>query len=187
LKGSEFFTRLARTPPFRKIHPNIAGFLKEYLQGEKAVEFDGKLVINTHFPPFPGSAFDRLMDHFNDREGEKRLFNITVAVTNRCPFNCWHCYNHGRSQADIPVAVLKSLARRLQSLGAVTVQLTGGEPLLRDDLEGRAMGGLWGQGRAMGSGLESLINMVKSSCQVPPPQSPRFTKGIVSLCKSRFC
>jgi MoaA/NifB/PqqE/SkfB family radical SAM enzyme/SAM-dependent methyltransferase len=135
LKGSEFFTRLARTPPFRKIHPNIAGFLKEYLQGEKAVEFDGKLVINTHFPPFPGSAFDRLMDHFNDREGEKRLFNITVAVTNRCPFNCWHCYNHGRSQADIPVAALKSLARRLQSLGAVTVQLTGGEPLLRDDLE----------------------------------------------------
>jgi len=135
LNGSEFFNRLGRTPQFKKIHPNIAGFLKEYLQGEKAVEFGGKLVINTHFPPFPSASFDRLVDHFNDREGKRRLFNITVAVTNRCPFNCWHCYNHGRSQADIPVAILKSLAGSLQSMGAVTVQLTGGEPLLRDDLE----------------------------------------------------
>lgn len=135
LNGSEFFTRLACTPPFSKVHPNIAEFLRGYLQGEKVIEFDGKLVINTHFPPFPSTSFDRLVDHFNDSEGKKRLYNVTVAVTNQCPFSCWHCYNYGRNQTDVSVDILKRLARSLQSMDAVTVQLTGGEPLLRDDLE----------------------------------------------------
>ena len=64
----------------------------------------------------------------------RRLYSVTWAVTNRCPFKCWHCYNAGRSQQDVPLEVLRDLAGQLQGLGAVMVTLTGGEPLLRADL-----------------------------------------------------
>ncbi len=58
-------------------------------------------------------------------------------------YRCWHCYNAGRSQQDVPLAVLQETVRQLQLLHVVSVTLTGGEPLLRPDLEEviRAFGG----------------------------------------------
>jgi MoaA/NifB/PqqE/SkfB family radical SAM enzyme/SAM-dependent methyltransferase len=64
-----------------------------------------------------------------------RLFSVTLALTNRCTFDCWHCYNAGRSQTDLPLPTWQRLASELQELGATVVTLTGGEPLLRPDLE----------------------------------------------------
>jgi MoaA/NifB/PqqE/SkfB family radical SAM enzyme/SAM-dependent methyltransferase len=133
MRGDDFFLKMATRPPLTKLHPQVADFLKTYLQGEKAIPFGKHWVINTQFPPWPGRAFDNLVDHFLRDEG-RRLYSVTLAVTNRCPFNCWHCYNAGRSPEDIPLAALKQLAARIQDLGAVIVTLTGGEPLLRKDL-----------------------------------------------------
>ena len=133
MRGDDFFLKMATRPPLTKLHPQVADFLKTYLQGEKAIPFGKHWVINTQFPPWPGRAFDNLVDHFLRDEG-RRLYSVTLAVTNRCPFNCWHCYNAGRSPEDIPLAALKRLAARIQDLGAVIVTLTGGEPLLRKDL-----------------------------------------------------
>ena len=77
--------------------------------------------------------------HFGDGE-RRRLYSVTLAVTNRCEFNCWHCYNAGRSLVDLPLATFHRLADELQSLGAVMITLTGGEPMLRADLEDIARG-----------------------------------------------
>jgi MoaA/NifB/PqqE/SkfB family radical SAM enzyme len=58
-----------------------------------------------------------------------------VAVTNRCRYNCWHCSKHHRPQAELPPEALARLAADLQEMGVSIIGLTGGEPLLRGDLE----------------------------------------------------
>ncbi|MDD5628942.1 MAG: radical SAM protein [Elusimicrobia bacterium] len=137
MRGDEFFQAVAVKPPFNKLHPRVASFFKDYLAREKVVRFGDRFVVNTNFPPFPSPAFDRFAEGFSRvAEGpQKRLHSVTLAVTNRCPYRCWHCYNSGRSQKDIPLPRLRRLAAELGELGAVCVTLTGGEPLLRGDLE----------------------------------------------------
>lgn len=137
MRGDQFFIQIATRPPFTKLHPKVASFLKEYLAGEKVIPFQDCFVVNTQFPPFPSQAFDRLVENFGliGEAAMGRLYSVTLAVTNRCPFACWHCYNAGRNQDDLPLQVLESLASVLKEKGAVMVTLTGGEPLLRDDLE----------------------------------------------------
>jgi MoaA/NifB/PqqE/SkfB family radical SAM enzyme/protein-L-isoaspartate O-methyltransferase len=137
MQGHEFFKQIAGRPPFTRLDPRMAAFFRSYLENEKAVRFGDQWVVNTHFPPYPGRAFDRLAEQFGllGDADRRRLFSVTLAVTNRCPFNCWHCYNAGRSQTDVPLPTLRQVAHELLDLGAVVVTLTGGEPLLRRDLE----------------------------------------------------
>ncbi|MCX5794644.1 MAG: radical SAM protein [Elusimicrobia bacterium] len=137
MRGDEFFQAVAVKPPFTKLHPRVAAFFKGYLAREKVVRFGDRFVVNTNFPPFPSPAFDRFAEGFDQvaAGAQRRLHSVTLAVTNRCSYKCWHCYNAGRSQKDIPLARLRQLAAELAELGAVCLTLTGGEPLLRADLE----------------------------------------------------
>ncbi|MGA1824338.1 MAG: radical SAM protein [bacterium] len=137
MKGDIFFKQFSRKPPFSKMHPKVAAFFKEYLANEKVIPFKDQYVMNTHFPPFPSLAFDNLVENF-DQIGDSnanKLFSVTLAVTNRCPYKCWHCYNAGRSQQDLPLDIIKEVVSDLQNMGAIMVTLSGGEPLIREDLE----------------------------------------------------
>jgi MoaA/NifB/PqqE/SkfB family radical SAM enzyme/protein-L-isoaspartate O-methyltransferase len=136
MRGDDFFMQVSRKPPFTRLHPKVASFFKDYFSKEKVIRFGDRFVVNTHFPPYPSGAFDNLAEKIlavGDAR-KKQLYSVTLAVTNRCGYNCWHCYNAGRSQTDIPMEVLKGVVDELQTMGAVMVTLTGGEPLLRDDL-----------------------------------------------------
>jgi MoaA/NifB/PqqE/SkfB family radical SAM enzyme/ubiquinone/menaquinone biosynthesis C-methylase UbiE len=137
IKGDEFLTQVLSRPPFSKMHPKVAAFFKEYLTNEKVVKFNDRFVVNTHFPPYPGKAFENFAEHFSSvgEVTERRLYSVTLAVTNRCNYNCWHCYNAGRNQRDTAISTLERIAGQLKELGVVNVTLTGGEPLLRTDLE----------------------------------------------------
>ena len=137
MRGDEFFVQISTRPPFTKLHPKVAAFFKDYLAHEKVIRFGERFVVNTNFPPYPSAAFDNLAAQFAllGDAAERRLYSVTLAVTNRCSYRCWHCYNAGRSQADIPLEPMRALIAELQAMGAVIVTLTGGEPLLRDDLE----------------------------------------------------
>lgn len=137
MRGDEFFLSIAKRPPFTKLHPRVAAFFRDYFANEKVIRFGDQFVVNTQFPPFPSPAFDQLVEQFTQLgdAATRRLYSVTVAVTNRCSFDCWHCYNAGRSQTDLPLAVLRNLAGELQELGAAMVTLTGGEPLIRRDLD----------------------------------------------------
>lgn len=137
MRGDAFFSQVASQPPFSRMHPQMAAFFKGYLTHEKVTPFGDRFVLNTHFPPFPSPAFDQLAAQF-DQIGdstERHLHSVTFAVTNRCPYRCWHCYNAGRCQQDLPLDKLREVAAQLQDLGTVMVSLSGGEPLVRDDLE----------------------------------------------------
>src|SRR5512136_2464532 len=109
MRGDEFFQTLSRRPPFTKLHPRVASFFKDYFAKEKIIPFNGQFVVNTHFPPYPSPAFDQLVAQFAQlgNAETRRLYSVTLAVTNRCPFNCWHCYNAGRSQNDTPFDALR--------------------------------------------------------------------------------
>lgn len=137
MKGDVFFEQLAIKPEFSRMHPQVAAFFKDYLANEKVIKFNDRFVVNTHFPPFPSRAFDNLVEHFGliGDATKRHLFSVTLAVTNRCNYRCWHCYNAGRDQQDIPLSALQKIVSELQELGVVHVTLTGGEPLLREDLE----------------------------------------------------
>jgi len=137
MRGDKFFYEMAARPPFTKLHPRVAAFFQNYLSREKVVLFGDRYVVNTNFPPYPSPAFDRFAEGFNQAGSstERRLHSVTLALTNRCSFRCWHCYNAGRSEEDIPLDTLRGLAKELGDLGAVCITLTGGEPMLRQDLE----------------------------------------------------
>jgi uncharacterized radical SAM superfamily Fe-S cluster-containing enzyme len=137
MKGEAFLKMCAGSPPFSKMHPKMMAFFKTFLSQEKVIPFRERYVLNTHFPPYPSPAFDTLVKNFNEvgDADSRRLFSVTLAVTNRCTYQCWHCYNANRSQQDVPLSILKGIVGRIQDLGAANVTLSGGEPLLRDDLE----------------------------------------------------
>ncbi len=138
ITGPDFLSRVAALPPFNRMHPRIAEFFRDYLAGEKFARFGEKYVLNTHFPPYPGPAFDRMTEHFGlvgECGADRQLYSVTWAVTNRCNYRCWHCYNAGRSQVDLPLEHMRDVAAQFRDMGVTVLTLTGGEPLLRGDLE----------------------------------------------------
>lgn len=64
-------------------------------------------------------------------------FCVGLEATKRCNFSCEHCFvDAGRPRAaEMDAAAMKSLLRDLARCGVTTIAWSGGEPLLRADLE----------------------------------------------------
>lgn len=65
---------------------------------------------------------------------------VVWEVTARCNLECAFCYNYWRAEGrgmppDLCTADMVRLAGRIAGTGPVSVTITGGEPLLREDLE----------------------------------------------------
>ncbi len=137
MKAVEMLPSLIDRTVLGVLDPELVALLKDYLSLQKIVPWGDQLVMGTHAPPFPGPAFDRFFQGLipTGDEDEPLLTMAALAITNRCPLGCWHCYNAGRDQEDLPLADLKRIVGQLQDLGAASIILTGGEPMLRRDLE----------------------------------------------------
>lgn len=65
-----------------------------------------------------------------------------IVLTNRCDLSCWYCFFYAREGEGIYEPSLEQIRDMLRNLkdrkpiGANVVQLTGGEPTLREDLVG---------------------------------------------------
>ncbi|MGE0396379.1 MAG: radical SAM protein [Kofleriaceae bacterium] len=57
-----------------------------------------------------------------------------VVVTRRCNLACGYCNEYDKSSKPVPLETLKRVVDKLKSLGTVTLELTGGEPLLHPEL-----------------------------------------------------
>ena len=67
-----------------------------------------------------------------------RPFTLVAELTYRCQLGCPYCSNpveYGRFTSELETSVWERVFREAAALGVVQVHLTGGEPLLRDDLE----------------------------------------------------
>ncbi|MCU0955797.1 MAG: pyrroloquinoline quinone biosynthesis protein PqqE [Hydrogenophaga sp.] len=63
---------------------------------------------------------------------------LLAELTYRCPLHCVFCYNptqHARLRDELTTAQWVDVMRQARALGAAQLGFSGGEPLLRDDLE----------------------------------------------------
>jgi pyrroloquinoline quinone biosynthesis protein E len=66
-----------------------------------------------------------------------RPFTLIAELTHRCPLACSYCSNplgSAETRPELPLADWQRVFREAEALGVVQVHLTGGEPLVRDDL-----------------------------------------------------
>ena len=63
---------------------------------------------------------------------------LLAELTYRCPLHCVYCYNpvnYARNKAELTTAQWIKVMRQARALGAAQLGFSGGEPLMRDDLE----------------------------------------------------
>ena len=67
----------------------------------------------------------------------RKVTGIRIALTSRCNLRCIYCHHEGEllPGGQIPADMVVSIARAAAELGVRKVKFTGGEPLLRSDLE----------------------------------------------------
>ena len=102
-------------------------------------KFNGSNVVSMYLPPIPSLAHARMFEAFLSSVLYKRLIPmaVTIGVTNSCQCSCVHCSAQGRSKT-VPVMTieeLKNVTQQCLDLGISNFTFTGGEPLLRTDLE----------------------------------------------------
>lgn len=62
-------------------------------------------------------------------------FLAQLVVTRRCNLACGYCNEYDHTSAPVPTALLLQRVDHLARLGALSVELTGGEPLLHPELD----------------------------------------------------
>ncbi len=109
--------------------------MMRYLLSTRPTWRDGVAEMNAYSPPVGSTAYSRYLRGLRRMDrGEWVPLVVHVSVTDRCPNHCGRCSNIAQSDGDPPLASLVRLAEQLRSAGTCRVALTGGEPLLRDDL-----------------------------------------------------
>ena len=69
---------------------------------------------------------------------EERPYTLVAELTYRCPLQCVYCSNPldlGKHRQEIDSATWARVIGEAEGLGVVQLNLTGGEPLVRSDLE----------------------------------------------------
>ena len=125
----------------RRLRPlaAIAGYTV-YLNRKKPIRTIGdQYVYSLHIPPVPGTAHARNLDGtLNERFfGVRRPMAATLALTDHCQCFCGHCSAAMRSteRPELTTSEWKRVIDECVRLGVQLVTFTGGEPLLRPDLE----------------------------------------------------
>ena len=114
------------------------------LKGEKIVSFEGKYIISPFLPPFPSKAFDANIkavensnQPFTQQIYAKRSAPISIylALTNQCPNNCVYCSaKNKQNKKDLTTKEWIDTIKDIQNMGTPIIGLTGGEPMVRQDL-----------------------------------------------------
>jgi cyclic pyranopterin phosphate synthase len=66
----------------------------------------------------------------------RKLNSLRISITQRCNLQCFYCHREGEISAghEMSKEEIRKIAKIACELGMKKVKLTGGEPLLRDDL-----------------------------------------------------
>ena len=123
----EFYPYIKDTP-FRL---KLFSLLKT--RNERLHWFNNQIRFNSFFPPYPSQSFERIVDIIKN---QKRLpHTIDFAVTSRCPYHCPHCSYGNRKKEDLSLNDILQLIQEIKDLGTAILGITGGEPMIRSDLE----------------------------------------------------
>jgi MoaA/NifB/PqqE/SkfB family radical SAM enzyme len=99
----------------------------------------GSHIYSLYIPPIPSAAHNhQLENHLRARTLERRTpMAATLAITDACQLDCVHCSAALRPKGRPPLDTdtWKRVIRECVDLGTSVVTFTGGEPLLRRDLD----------------------------------------------------
>lgn len=121
-------------------------------ENNRIVEHEGYYMLHSFFPPVNSKAFLNMTmrapgkgrEFFDNYVQGKRTAPIStyIAATNRCMYNCWHCSANRfvknqeiNRNTQMTTEELLTVVKKLQRQGVSIFGFTGGEPLLRKDLE----------------------------------------------------
>jgi MoaA/NifB/PqqE/SkfB family radical SAM enzyme len=91
--------------------------------------------LNAYSPPVGGVGYRRYLDGLlRIGRGEWTPLVVHLSITDRCPYCCRRCSNLSRAAKEPSLKDLLRLLDELRIAGTTRVALTGGEPVLRDDL-----------------------------------------------------
>src|SRR5712692_5225811 len=70
----------------------------------------------------------------------RAIRDLRVSVTDRCNFRCFYCLPHGEppiapKEQMLSYEEIESVSKIFVSLGIQKIRLTGGEPMMRRDIE----------------------------------------------------
>ena len=108
-------------------------YILRWLDGEHLTRFEDQWVINSFLPPFPGRAYDRMFENLLTGRRWSPV-SAFLAITSDCPANCWHCSLNRRKGGNLSTETWHRVINELHELGVSLFGITGGEPLVRDDL-----------------------------------------------------
>ena len=97
-----------------------------------------------------------------------RPYTLVAELTYRCPLRCVYCSNpleYARHGDELDTSAWLRVFREAEDLGVVQLNLTGGEPLVRDDLEALVQGA-----RA----LDLYTNLITSGIPLTPERLRRL-------------
>ena len=104
----------------------------------KIVYVDRKYYWGLFIPGWPSKTFHQFLKAEINRSyplpaKANRFTNIFMAITNKCPLACEHCYawDELNKKENLTVAELKSIVQKFQDKGVSQIHLSGGEPLVR--------------------------------------------------------
>jgi len=106
--------------------------LLRMMRWENPQRHEGRLHINSFFPPYPSAAFERFLEAAVARR--RVPYSTYFAVTDACPYRCGHCSYGRRAAGQMETPQALTVIEQIKKLGTITIGLTGGEPLLRQDL-----------------------------------------------------
>ncbi|MEW5910221.1 MAG: radical SAM protein [Thermodesulfobacteriota bacterium] len=101
--------------------------------------FNGSNVYSLYLPPIPSPAHARMVEGFIHtfilRHSTPQA--ATIAVTDACQCACIHCSvsAHSDSRSILSGSEIRKIIQESIALGVNNVTFTGGDPLLRSDLE----------------------------------------------------
>ena len=121
------------------------------IKNDRLVLHNDDFVVNSFLPPLNSRAYKSIVDAVPGENAEffynhttgKRLAPIStyIAITGKCMYNCWHCSakrfikDKDDNSIEMTTDKIKKIVKSLQDLGVGIIGFTGGEPLLRNDLE----------------------------------------------------
>lgn len=128
----------------RNALPEVNKFLSEDIAFEEATKIARKL---RRYDMIARSEIESVEDHINTKKVLQNLArhelkcislcDLAVFFTDRCNLNCPDCSvdANKRGQADLDIEIIKGVISEAAMLGCVTVGLSGGEPVLPENID----------------------------------------------------
>lgn len=131
-----------------QIFKNTRTKLKRYptmlkkFKNNKYVYFNGKIFMDCFAPPWPGLAFNRIMQGIAERFGDPNFdwteftLALVISITKKCVYRCEHCYAIQTlgSEDILNYDELLKIAQSFIKIGGGVIAWEGGEPLLRFEM-----------------------------------------------------